>query len=385
MKDILFARFNHEGPLCDTSFFSVKEAEKVCSFHRSLDEYKETPLADLRGLAGRLGVKGFYVKDESPRFGLNAFKGLGGSYVIHKCMEEQRAADNNGQLTFVTATDGNHGRGIAWAARKMGQRAVVYMPKGSVLERLNNIKAEGAEAFITDMNYDDTVRFANKMATENGWIMVQDTAWDGYETYPAWIMQGYTTMVLEVVKQLGSTRPTHVFIQAGVGAMAGAVTAFLTEFYGEAYKPKIVIVEPHKANCYYQTAAANDGIPHSVGGDLDSIMAGLCCGEPCSIGYRIIRDYADWSVSIPDYIAAKGMRILAAPAKGDPAVVSGESGAAGVGCAAQILTDPDLEVFKEKLGLDQNSVILCFSTEGDTDKENYRSIIWDGRYSSAAM
>ena len=382
MKDILYAPFDHRDPPCGTSLFSVGEAEKVRSFHKTLAEYKETPLAELTALAGALGVKGFYVKDESPRFGLNAFKALGGSYVIHKCMKEQRAMGNNGQLTFVTATDGNHGRGIAWAARKMGQKAVVYMPKGSVLERLNNIKAEGAEAFITDMNYDDAVRFANSMAKENGWIMVQDTAWEGYEKYPAWIMQGYTTMALEAVMQLGFTRPTHVFLQAGVGAMAGAVTAFLTEFYGEAYRPKIIIVEPHNANCYYRTAAANDGMPHSVGGDLDSIMAGLCCGEPCSIGYKIIRDHADMSVSIPDCIAAKGMRILAAPGKGDPAVVSGESGAAGVGCAAQILTDPDLVELKEQLGLDADSVVLCFSTEGDTDKENYRAIVWDGRYPS---
>lgn len=382
MKDILYAPFTHAGILCDTSDFSVQEAEKVREFHKSLSEYDETPLADLTSLAEELGVKGFYVKDESKRFGLNAFKGLGGAFAVHKCIEEQRALGNDRQLTFVTATDGNHGRGIAWAARMMGQKAVVYMPKGSVLERLDNIKAQGAEASITDMNYDDAVRFANSQAEKHGWIMVQDTAWEGYEKYPTWIMQGYCTMALEAVRQLGNVKPTHVFLQAGVGAMAGAVTAFLTEFYGENARPKIVIVEPHNANCYYRTAVANDGRPHNVGGDLDSIMAGLCCGEPCSIGYRIIRDHADWSVSIPDCIAAKGMRILAAPGKDDPTVISGESGAAGVGCAAQVMTDTDLEDLKEKLGLDENSVILCFSTEGDTDRENYRSIVWDGSYPS---
>ena len=179
---------------------------------------------------------------ESKRFGLNAFKALGGSYCIGKYMQDHETGAK--QLTFVTATDGNHGRGIAWTARKLGQRCVVYMPKGSAEERLENIKKLGAEAYITDMNYDDAVRHAKKMADEKGWIMVQDTAWEGYEQIPSYIMQGYMTMASEAVSQLKEETPTHVFLQAGVGAMSGAVTAFLRNFYGGICRPEIIIVEP---------------------------------------------------------------------------------------------------------------------------------------------
>ncbi len=387
MKYIKYAAFSHRDPLSSTACFSLEEANKARAFHNTLEEYSITPLCELKALSKELGVKGVFVKDESKRFGLNSFKALGGSYAIFKCLEERKGEINKKHsepLTFVTATDGNHGRGIAWAARKMGQKAVVYMPKGSVQERLDNIKAQGAQACITDMNYDDAVRFANEQAEKNSWIMVQDTAWEGYEKYPLWIMQGYCTMALEAIEQLGDVKPTHVFLQAGVGAMAGAVTAFLTEFYGEKNRPVIAIVEPHNANCYYQSAVADDGKPHNVGGDLCSIMAGLCCGEPCTIGFEIIRDHADVSVSVPDCIAAKGMRILAAPKGEDSPLVSGESGAAGLGCAAEILTNPCLSKLKEELGINADSVILCFSTEGDTDKQNYRDIVWEGKYPSFA-
>jgi diaminopropionate ammonia-lyase len=176
-------------------------------------------------------------------------------------------------------------------------------------------------------------------------------------------------------------KPTHIFLQAGVGSMAAAVAGLFACIYGED-RPVITIVEPNKADCLYRTAEANDGQRHFVTGDMDTIMAGLACGEPCSIGWNILADYADHFLSCPDYVAAKGMRILGNPARGDDRVISGESGASAFGCVAEIMTNPGLVWLKEKLGLNEHSRVLFFSTEGDTDQENYKSIVWDGKYPS---
>lgn len=377
-------------------FLGLEEAKRVQGFHASFPVYQKTPLAILNNTAGELGLGGIYVKDESYRFGLNAFKVLGGSFAIGNYMAEklgmdirelpydrmisQEIKEKLGELTFVTATDGNHGRGVAWTANQLKQKAVVYMPKGSAKERLDNIRAEGADASITDYNYDEAVRLANSQAEKNGWIMVQDTAWEGYEDIPAWIMQGYGTMGYEAYEQLPE-KPTHIFLQAGVGSMAGAITGLMANIYGED-RPIITIVEPNKADCLFRTAEADDGKLHFVTGDMDTIMAGLACGEPCSIGWNVLRSYADNFISCPDYTAAKGMRILGNPAGSDTKVVSGESGAAAFGCVAEIMSNPDLSAMKEKLKLNGESRVLFFNTEGDTDRENYKAVVWDGKYPS---
>ena len=385
-------------PLYDVKRFGLENAKKVSAFHRSFPEYAVTPLANLSGFAREVGLKSIHVKDESYRFHLNAFKVLGGSYAIgnyiakrlgmdiselpYEKMVSQEIREKLGEITFVTATDGNHGRGVAWTANRLQQKSVVYMPKGSALERLNNIRALGSDASITDLNYDDAVRLANEGAEKYGWVMVQDTAWEGYEDIPGWIMEGYTTMAYEAVEQLQGEKPTHVFLQAGVGAMSGGVTGFLADYYTDADRPIITIVEPNKADCLYRTAEANDGKLHFVTGDMDSIMAGLCCGEPCTIGWNVLKDHADHFVSVPDYCAAKGMRILGNPLPGDDRVISGESGAATFGFVAELMTNPSLDWLRKKLKIDENSRVLCFSTEGDTDRENYRRIVWDGLYPS---
>ena len=375
-------------------FMSLENAKKVQAFHASFPVYKETPLAVLRETAGLLGIDNIYVKDESYRFGLNALKVLGGSYAIgnylaqklgktisempYERLVSEEVRKELGDITFVTATDGNHGRGVAWTAGQLRQRAVVYMPKGSAAERLENIRAEGAEASITDLNYDGAVRLANRQAQEKGWVMVQDTAWEGYEDIPQWIMQGYGTMGYEAYTQLPE-KPTHIFLQAGVGSMAGAVAGFFAGVYGKD-RPIITIVEPDKADCIFRTAKAADGRLHFVTGDMDTIMAGLACGEPCSIGWNVLKDYADYFISCPDYMAAQGMRILGNPAAGDSRVIAGESGAAAFGCVSEILRNPRYAQIKERLKLNKTSRALFFNTEGDTDRENYRSIVWDGIY-----
>ena len=378
--------------------FGLDIAKKVHKFHQSFPDYSYTPLIDLKSLASTLGVKSIHIKDESCRFGLNAFKCLGGSYCIGAYIAEALGLEISelsyeliinddvkrklGDVTFVTATDGNHGRGIAWTANRLGLKSVVYMPKGSSEERLNNIKALGSNASITELNYDDTVRYANEAAAKNGWILVQDTAWDGYETIPVRIMQGYTTMGCETVEQLSGSIPTHIFLQAGVGAMAAALTGFFMDLYQGERRPIITVVEPNKADCFYKTAKKNDGTLQIVNGDMNTIMAGLACGEPSTIAWDILRDYADNFVSIPDWIAAKGMRILGNPSGDDKKIISGESGASTLGLAAEVMQNASLDWMREQLAINTNSKILCFSTEGDTDRLNYRRIVWDGLFPS---
>ena len=379
------------------SIMAPQEVAKARAFHQSIPGYAPTPLQRLNRMAQRLGLGSLWVKDESARFGLNAFKVLGGAYAMARYIASQLGRDVSqlpyealtgpqvrqalGQATFFTATDGNHGRGVAWAARQLGQKAVVRMPRGSAQSRFDNIAREGAQVSVEDANYDECVRLAAAQAaqTPHG-VIVQDTAWEGYEDIPAWIMQGYGTMGYEAHQQLPE-KPTHIFLQAGVGSMAGAITGFFSSLYG-ADRPIITIVEPNKADCLYRTAEADDGALHFVTGEMNTIMAGLACGEPCSIGWRILRANADHFISCPDYVAAKGMRILGNPMPGDQRVISGESGAATFGCVAEIMTNPELAGMKAELGLDENSRVLFFSTEGDTDRENYRAVVWDGRYPS---
>lgn len=380
----------------EVSILSMANAEKVKKFHESFPQYNETPLVELKNLAAELGVADIYVKDESLRFGLNAFKVLGGSFAIGSYLADKLGLDITdmtydkltskevkeklGDITFISATDGNHGRGVAWTAQKLGQKSIILMPKGSSKERLANIQALGADASITDLNYDDAVRLADSMAKEHGYVMVQDTAWDDYEDIPLWIMQGYMTMALEAYEQLKEVRPTHIFIQAGVGSLAGAVIGFFSYIYGEE-RPVITVVEPDEAACIYKTMKINDGKRHCVTGDMNTIMAGLACGEPNTISLEILRKFVENFISCPDYMAAQGMRILGNPLKGDDRIIAGESGASSFGMVSEVLRNPDYHLLKEELGLNHNSRILFFNSEGDTDKENYYRIVWDGAYS----
>ena len=380
---------------------SLGNVASARAFHKSFPQYAVTPLANLSGMADRLGLGGLFVKDESWRFGLNAFKVLGGSFAMARYIAKETGRDVSecdfayltseqlehdfGHATFFTATDGNHGRGVAWAAKRLHQKAVVHMPKGSTKTRFDNIAKEGADVTIEELNYDDCVRLAAKeaAATEHG-VIVQDTAWDGYTEIPSWIMQGYGTMAAEAAEQLRQlevNRPTHVFVQAGVGSLASSVVGYFTNLF-PSNPPKFVIMEAGAADCLYQGALAGDGNPRIVGGDLKTIMAGLACGEPNTIGWDILRNHADAFVSCPDWVSARGMRMLAAPVKGDPAVTSGESGAVGMGLVSAIMSDPAYAELREELGLGRDSKVLLFSTEGDTDPHRYREIVWDGAWTS---
>ena len=408
----------------DVADFSPAVAQRVRAFHASFSQYCPTPLVALPGLARELGLKSVCVKDESKRFGLNAFKVLGGSYAVARCLAERLHLPEQGltksqlsesanssssssanpvantsgstpanspasssasggadKITFISTTDGNHGRGLAWTTRELGYPCIIYMPKGSEPTRRNNILALGAQCSITDLNYDDTVRMSWNLAQEKGYVMVQDTAWDGYEQIPAWIMQGYLTLAAEILEQIqaASIRPTHCFLQAGVGSFAAAVVGFLVAAMGSD-APRIIIIEPHAADCFYQSALAGDGKAHAVGGSLQTLMAGLACGEPSTLAWSILKDYTTAFMSCPDYIAANGMRMLAAPVRGDQPIVSGESGAAGAGALHWLMSSPSAADQREALGLNAEASVLLISTEGDTVPHIYKSIVWQGAY-----
>lgn len=382
----------------DVNFLTEDIVNNVEKFHKSIEGYKKTPLVKLDNLANKLGVKNVFVKDESYRYGLNAFKGLGGLYAIFRIVCDKLDLDPSSttfkdlqaedikeklkDIVFVTATDGNHGKGVAWAANKLGCKSVVFMPKGSVLARAKAIESMGnSTVTITDLNYDDAVRKASKLADEKGWYLVQDTAWEGYEDVPNFISQGYTIMAkeaLDELNELGIEKPTHLFLQAGVGSMAGSVLGYMVNRFDK--KPPITtIVEPATVACIYKSALADDSKPHAVTGDLHTIMAGLNCGEPNTATWPILRDYASFYAACPDYVTARGMRILASPIKDDKKVVSGESGAVGTGLLSILMEKDKFEDIRKSMNLDENSIVLIFSTEGNTDPKGYDEIVYDGR------
>ena len=362
-----------------------EQARLARAFHSSFPQYAPTPLAELSALAAQMGLKSLLVKDESQRFGLNAFKVLGGSYAIARHIaarlglrpeemtfaalrsDATRAALGN--AVFFTATDGNHGRGVAWTARELGCRAVVRMPKGTAKSRVENIRALGAEVTVEDCNYDGCVRLAARQAKETpGGVLVQDTAWPGYTQVPLWIMQGYLTMALEADEQMVAP-PTHIFLQAGVGSMAAAVAAYFKQAHPQN-PPKIILVEPAAADCFFRSAA--NGEITAVTGEMRTMMAGLACGEPSPIAWDILKRLTTAYLSCEDAAAARGMRVLARPLAGDKAIVSGESGASTLGALLDAAVD---EKAREALGLDGNARVLLFSTEGDTDPVNYRRVM----------
>ncbi|HWP51230.1 MAG TPA: diaminopropionate ammonia-lyase [Clostridia bacterium] len=391
-------------PKTDDRYLSLMDTaavESAQTFHRSFPEYAVTPLQQLNGFAKELGLGGLYVKDESYRFGLNAFKVLGGSFAIGKFVAGQLGRNISevdyafltseyfkssfAPCTFFTATDGNHGRGVAWAANRLGQKAVVLMPKGTVRSRYENIKKLGADVTIEKLNYDDCVRKAALLSSQiPASVVVQDTAWEGYEEIPAHIMQGYGTLIAEAIDQMGQNGvvPTHVFVQAGVGSLAATVQGYLINRFPES-APKVVVMECRAADCFYRSAVARDGKAQAVGGALNSIMAGLCCGEASPIAWDILKNHVTAFCSCDDSVSAAGMRRLSSPVGGDPRIISGESGAVGMGLIDLICRSADYVGLRDALGLDAASQVLLISTEGDTDPERYRAIVWDGAFPSA--
>ena len=370
--------------------------DEVFRYHQSFPQYSPTPLRRLSALASSWGVADVFVKDESYRFGLNAFKVLGASYAVGKilagrlgkslddlpfaALKDPSVKAALAGLTFAATTDGNHGRGVAWTAAQLGFPATIFMPKGTVAARLENIRKLGQSAEVTAWNYDDTVRWVADQARQKGWEMVQDTAWDGYVDVPRWIMQGYSTVARETLEQLQGVRPTHVFLQAGVGAFAAIIAALILDYYTAAPGPlpKILVLEAQPAECFYESIRL--GKKTAVTGDLDTIMAGLACGEPNPLSWDILKECGFAFLAAPNEAAAHGMRVLGNPLAGDERIVSGESGAVGPGVLGWLMSRPEYTGLKADLGLGPDSRVLCFSTEGDTDPAMYRKVVWEGAF-----
>lgn len=368
----------------------------VRQFHQQIPGYRMSPLKSLPRLAERIGVGGIWVKDESARLDLRSFKVLGGSYAIYQIVKKKLGVTDRelsfeeltggslreqlGDIVFAAATDGNHGRGVAWSAAQMGFRSVIYVHKLTSRSRIQAIEGVGAKVVVIDGNYDDAVRQVYQDAQQHGWQVVSDTAWEGYEEIPQWVMQGYTTMLSEAQEQLagqGLSKPTHVLVQAGVGSLAAATIGFYHNLFG-AERPWSVVVEPTKAACLYRSALIGDGKPYNVEGSLDTIMAGLACGDPNPIAWKILYDCADVFAACPDYVAAKGMRVYSVPLRGDPFLISGESGAVTLGALMYIMEYEGARRLREALHLDRDSQVLLINSEGNTSPDDFRSVVWEG-------
>jgi diaminopropionate ammonia-lyase len=320
--------------------------------------YRPTPLRSLPVIAAECGVAEVLYKDEGHRFGLRSFKALGGAYAVERLV---RAGATAG-LTVTCATDGNHGRAVAWGARRAGCRAVIYVHEGVSEGRADAIRAFGAEVVREGAVYDDSVRASAEAAARNGWKIVSDTSWPGYEETPRDVMQGYAVLAMEAAAQ--GARPTHVFVQGGVGGLAAGVLSWRWETYGTG-RPTMTVVEPENAACLFESAQA--GALRIVGGELDTIMAGLACGEPSLLAWRLLQPGADAFMTIPDSAAAETMRDLA-----HLGVVGGESGVAGLAGFRLAARDAGM---RRALGLDSHSRVLLYGTEGATDPAIYRTIV----------
>jgi diaminopropionate ammonia-lyase len=374
-----------------TERFGPATATRVRQFLKAEQE-SPTNLLALDSYATELGLGKIYVKDESCRLGTKAFKVQGVTWAMASWMATKLGCDlsklKNGlkdlrQLwektfpgkpcIFCTCTDGNHGAAMALAAKHLGQKAIVYMPKGSAAARVENIRKHGGTCTVTDLNYDDTVEFAFAEAAKNGWEVLQDTTAENYYEIPSLIMEGYTCMADEAMEQLkrtGSPPPTHIVLQAGVGSMASAVLAYLVEaFAGTADRPKAIICEPRDAACMYASAMKGDGTPVEVLGDLDSMVAGLCCGVPSELAWPILRKYVDGGYAwVDDGVAGNGMRAAA-----KHGYEAGECGGAGLGLVARLMApDKKATAARASLGLDSSSRVLVINTEGATDPINYK-------------
>ena len=357
----------------------------------SWPNYEPTPLIALPGLAAGGGLKQIWYKDEGPRFGLGSFKALGGAYAVRRLLGREvarraevpnvttaelisgRFRSQIEEITVCTATDGNHGRSVAWGAQTFGCRCVIYIHATVSEGRKRAMENFGATVVRVSGNYDDSVHQAAADAEAQGWFVVSDTSYDGYMEIPRDVMHGYMLMADEVMTQLPPDEvPSHVFVQGGVGGLAAAVfAAFWLRFAAE--RPRFIVVEPEQAACLYESARA--GRPVAVTGALDTVMAGLAAGEVSQLAWTILSAGTEAFMTVPDQAALALMRLLADGVEGDPPIVAGESAVAGLAAALQARNEATLS---EALRLDGNSRVLVFGTEGATDPELYREIVGRG-------
>ena len=352
-----------------SSHVSTETLNSVLKFHKSIGN-KSTPLVDLPGLANDLGVQSVFVKDDSQRLGLNAFKGLGASYAMHKQLKK-----NPNIEVFCTATDGNHGKAVAWMARKLSKKAVIYMPKGTVSDRVKAIEKEGAEVIVIDGGYDDAVKKAydkvESFTDTNSWCLVQDTAWAGYEEIPTDIMRGYLTQAHEITEQIKDNKIDIIFLQSGVGSWAASIIMYMLTFWKTP--PLFISVEPHSANCLFRSIQSAKRV--SVKNDETTAMAGLDCGTVSTEAWKILKHGIYGALSISDILMEDAVRVFANPIQNDIQIISGESGASPLAALIGLVKSAEHVDFARAIKLNNKSNILLINTEGDTDSVNYERIL----------
>ena len=350
---------------------AVLSAEGFAAAEREITSwpgYAPTPLVALPGLARALGLASLRYKDERGRFGLKSFKALGGAYAVRRVLARQARPAR--ELTVTCATDGNHGRSVAWGARLFGCNCVIFIHETVSEGRAEAIRRYGAEVVRVKGNYDDAVRHAAAEAARNGWFVVSDTSYEGYRDVPTDVMHGYGVMAAEIFRQLPAGEvPTHVFVQIGVGALAAAICASFWLAWGPR-RPRFIAVEPERADCLVRSLEA--GRPVVVHGDLETVMAGLACGEVSELAWEILREGTDAALAIGDEFALAAVRAFATPRDGDPVIVAGETGGAGL---AALLALQARAALRAQIGLDAGARVLLLGSEGDTDPEIYRSIV----------
>jgi diaminopropionate ammonia-lyase len=347
-------------------------ADEAAAFHRTIAGHHPTPCHELGALAATLGVASLALKDESHRLGLNAFKVLGASFAIDRWLRRHPA---DGQVTFTTATDGNHGRAVAWAARQAGHRAVVFIPAHARPARVAAIRGEGADVVLVEEGYDAAVRAAHAAAQDRGWIEIQDTASSGYEEVPEWIAAGYWSHARELEPAWhpdGEPAVDLVLLHAGVGTWAAAIVAYYWHRYG-ARRPRIALVEPETAPCVLAGIAAGGAV--SIDSPTRTVMAGLDCALASTTAVRALAGSVDAAFTIGDQWALEAMRRLATPSGNDPPVVAGESGAAGLGGLLALRHEAALAPVVRHLGLDAGTRVLVWSTEGATDPDHWQAVV----------
>lgn len=358
------------GFLLDRKFNSVFKNEDPLSYHCKIRRYEPSPLISLSRLAKSMGIKELYIKDESRRFRQYTFKTLGASYAIHKYLEE-----NPGKHIFCAATEGNHGRSVAWAAKMNKQKAVIFVPADTVLSRIKNIKKQRGKVVLVDGDYDAAVSRARDEAERNGYVLVQDTSWAGYTEIPTLITTGYKTMMLELEELLHAPREPlidFVFLQCGVGTWASSVVAYYRNRYPKNM-PRIIAVEPLTSDSLLESIR-QDRVAKTKGSQ-QTLMSGLNCGTPSRIAWKILKDGVDLFLAIPDDYAIKAMQNLYFPFRNDAQIFAGESGAAGLGGLTALAYEESLEEVKQKIGLNSQSRVLVFNTEGVTNPDAFEELI----------
>ena len=365
---------------------SVAKADKAIADIKTWPAYAITPLHCLAALSKDVGLGTIWYKDEAERFGLKSFKALGGAYAVacqlQNVLEDRlgkrpstadllngRLKDDVSEIVVSCATDGNHGRSVAWGAQMFGCGCVIYVHRDVSEGRKKAMEAFGAEVVRISGNYDESVRLADAEAKAHGRIIVSDTSYEGYMEVPKDVALGYTVMLSEIVEQLNGEIPTHVFVQGGVGGLASAIGGYFWDLWGER-RPRLVVVEPEQANCLQLSAKA--GKPVVVKGSLETLMAGLACGEVSALGWQILSNGADDFMTLSEDAIAEAMRLLANGYASDPAIEAGESAVPGL---AAVIIARQQEKFAKALNLDTQSKVLVIGTEGATDPDLYQQLV----------